>query len=283
MSGLPAHPVNSHQLADLQDDVAEIETRISTLEDEIEKQACLQREYDRGVSAIQVDHLEAMRSVVRQLEAFLSREEDQQSKEVYLRALLSVCLQYGAYSCAEFLLASYNGDIFRARVFGRSDNASVVEVACEDGYPEMVLLLLARGMDPRPTPQAQQETRSCLFYAVRTRLFSNQEEEGYTPDHDEVMRLLLEDGRVDVNEQDRHRRTPLHHAVQHGHMRRVQLLLEHGADYTKRDDTGRMPIELTGVPVCRRLLEVSRVTTRKYWPSTAWARTRMIISLVFLC
>jgi hypothetical protein len=72
----------------------------------------------------------------------------------------------------------------------------------------------------------------------------------------------LEHG-ADVNAADGAGRTPLHDAVVIRDAAMVTFLLEHGADYTKRDDDGYMPIDLAPPGPVRDALAAARAQTQE--------------------
>mmetsp|Transcript_8283 Transcript_8283/g.28164 ORF Transcript_8283/g.28164 Transcript_8283/m.28164 type:complete len:178 (-) Transcript_8283:858-1391(-) len=67
--------------------------------------------------------------------------------------------------------------------------------------------------------------------------------------HEEACRLLLADGRLNVDERDMEGRTALHHACAACQVQCVDLLIAHHADYFSRDLYGEQPFGyLTTVP-----------------------------------
>lgn len=78
-------------------------------------------------------------------------------------------------------------------------------------------------------------------------------------DYDRVVRLLLEDGRVDVDLPNLDGRTALRLAAQNNACERVLLLLQHGADPAVQDRWKIAPKDRPGSLGCRRLFEVCRL------------------------
>ena len=77
---------------------------------------------------------------------------------------------------------------------------------------------------------------SPLFYAIGT----YQHEPTV---HDEIARILIQHGgRVVTQAKDRHGRTALHYAVQHGNVRLIMLLLNHGSLVNEQDKNGETPL-----------------------------------------
>lgn len=95
--------------------------------------------------------------------------------------------------------------------------------ACSDGHPDVISLLLSRGADP--TVRGNRQKTSLMFAAWD----SLSEGTG----HVEVIRLLLQDGRVAVDARDERDRSAFWLACIQGHTERARvLLLEGRADHT---------------------------------------------------
>lgn len=106
-------------------------------------------------------------------------------------------------------------------------------VACQFGWAELVQLLLARGANPGIRAPRVGWTTLSLASAGQARRGS---------DHAAVIRVLLEDGRVHVNEQDHLGCTALWWACTVGHTTRARVLLMEGfADHTIVDRRGFTP------------------------------------------
>lgn len=69
-----------------------------------------------------------------------------------------------------------------------------------------------------------------------------------------ILKALLEDGKSPVNATDRDGLTALHHAISEGHGDAAILLLKSGAEADKRDNEGKMAIDL--VPANKVCLSV---------------------------
>ena len=61
--------------------------------------------------------------------------------------------------------------------------------------------------------------------------------------HEEVVRVLVEEGGADVNQGDDNGRTPCFMAAMNGHVDIIRLLHEYGADIDKADKNGRRRYE----------------------------------------
>lgn len=62
--------------------------------------------------------------------------------------------------------------------------------------------------------------------------------------HDETVRFLLSDLKVDVNVADRKSNTALHDAARFGHVGVAKILVEHGASLSAKNADGMTPVEL---------------------------------------
>ncbi|GBG33197.1 Ankyrin repeat domain-containing protein 1 [Hondaea fermentalgiana] len=69
-------------------------------------------------------------------------------------------------------------------------------------------------------------------------------------DHEEVARLLAGPGKADVNAANAWGLTPLHIAAFRGNLSMVQLLLELGADNSRKDDDGKTPSDYAREDTC---------------------------------
>jgi ankyrin repeat protein len=67
----------------------------------------------------------------------------------------------------------------------------------------------------------------------------------------EIMKLLLENKSIHMNEENDSGMTPLHLAVEHGNMAVADLLVERGADLSKKNMKGQTPVELIRTPQTR--------------------------------
>jgi ankyrin repeat protein len=101
--------------------------------------------------------------------------------------------------------------------------------AAGNGYHTVVNLLLAKD-DTNPDIKDSQYGGTPLSWAARY---------GY----DKVVKLLLETGKVDVESNDKDKRTPLSQAAKNGHDTVVKLLLETGkVDVDSKDKDERTPL-----------------------------------------
>lgn len=116
--------------------------------------------------------------------------------------------------------------------------------ACLFGETGMASLLLSRGADPAPRCHALRTALICATGRGRT----------------EVIRLLLEDGRVQVDACDGQGRTALWHACNRGSKTDASMLLVEGrADHTVACVEGETPMDVARRRFrgpCVRLLEV---------------------------
>jgi len=67
----------------------------------------------------------------------------------------------------------------------------------------------------------------------------------------EIMKLLLKSKSTHMNEENDSGMTPLHLAVEHGNMAVADLLVERGADLSKKNMKGQTPVELIRTPQTR--------------------------------
>ncbi len=125
----------------------------------------------------------------------------------------------------------------------RADNGwSATMIAAAKGYDHILELLLARGADPN-APDVYQWTP--LMRA------------GYE-NRPAIVRLLLQDDRVDINRRGEKGFTALHLAATQGHLEIVRLLLAAGADRNIRDADGRTAYEFATQRQQPELLDVFR-------------------------
>lgn len=75
----------------------------------------------------------------------------------------------------------------------------------------------------------------------------------------EVVRVILEEGKVDPNERDAYQNTSLHAAAVNGHLDVVKVLLERGADPWVVGSSGWTPLQ---VAVIKKSEEVIRALTQ---------------------
>lgn len=161
--------------------------------------------------------------------------------------LLDSACVHGAVDCARLLL-DRGAPVDASHETGRTP----LTLACFSGFPEVVALLLSRGAETR---------RALLYTVVGPRCWRRRVER--MPEHIAVLRLLLKDGRVVVNENEPNNPTALWWACFLGFtdLARV-LLVEGGADHTITDTgpEGRTAMEearLKGRQECVELLQVS--------------------------
>ena len=60
---------------------------------------------------------------------------------------------------------------------------------------------------------------------------------------EDIVRILIDSGKVNLNLQDTHRRTPIYYAIETGSIMLCKILLEHGANPAIKDDSDTTPIE----------------------------------------
>lgn len=60
-----------------------------------------------------------------------------------------------------------------------------------------------------------------------------------------IVEFLINDQSFDVNATDYRGRTPLHYAVESGHLDIVQLLVENNANLNAEDERGKKPLDLS--------------------------------------
>ena len=62
--------------------------------------------------------------------------------------------------------------------------------------------------------------------------------------HEEVVRVLVEEGGADIDKPDNDGYTPCHVVAQNGHVDVVRLLHEYGADIHKAAKNGQTPLQI---------------------------------------
>lgn len=124
-------------------------------------------------------------------------------------------------------------------------------LACRMGRPEVVALLLRHGVNVSVVDYNGDSGLLCA---------SSETEEAEDSNHAEVVRLLVEDGRMDVDARDSNGRTALRWACCNGHPDLVLLLMMKGhADHTIADNKGTTPIAMAS-GICGLLLKVGHMT-----------------------
>ena len=100
--------------------------------------------------------------------------------------------------------------------------------AAMHGCPAYVSTLLDHGADPNVVDEYE---RTPLYMACRFR-------------NTECIRILVNHGGVDVNKGGHNGWTPMHEALHNGEYMMARLLLDKGADLFKKDESGRMPVDM---------------------------------------
>jgi ankyrin repeat protein len=77
--------------------------------------------------------------------------------------------------------------------------------------------------------------------------------------HAEIVKIIIEEGKVDPNERDMYQNTPLHAAVVNNHTEVVKILLRHRADPWAVESNGWTPLH---VAVVKRFEEMIQVLTQ---------------------
>mmetsp|Transcript_24269 Transcript_24269/g.33318 ORF Transcript_24269/g.33318 Transcript_24269/m.33318 type:complete len:163 (+) Transcript_24269:133-621(+) len=118
-----------------------------------------------------------------------------------------------------FLSHFFFGIEYRSQ-FKESGNTQALYVAAENGFPEIVQILLERGAKVE-TPKNK---KTPLYIAAQR-------------GHQRVVQVLLEKG-ANMNFLNEDGKTPLYIAAERGHHATVQILLENGADpETSKNET----------------------------------------------
>lgn len=174
----------------------------------------------------------------------LIHAEDPQDN-IYYVPLLSFAVASGKVEMLEFLLG-YGAEVepYSAQLLGlaakngRKDildllvnhNAQVSEVGFNTFDLDILQYLLDRGASPIPK---QENGFPPLVYLCR----------GDKGEHPEKIKMLLE-YHAPVNGVGPKGRTALHYAAAAGFQKVITILLDHGADFTIRDEQGETPLDL---------------------------------------
>ncbi len=136
-------------------------------------------------------------------------------------------------------------------------------VACASGDLAKVEQMLADGADPNYLSDLG---GTPLTWAVAW-------------DRQEVVECLLRNG-AEVELPARPERSPLMHAASRGNEAIVSMLMAHGADPSRRDKDGQLPVDLaneTGRPDCASLIEqLAKLTARPIRCASMLASSRRI-------
>lgn len=122
----------------------------------------------------------------------------------------------------------------------RVDGKTPLHIACMNGCPEVVHLLLSHGADVN---MRDGEGATPLYYACEKNDATLIRRDSSRPeDHLDIARALIAAG-ADVNAADwRFSYSPLHRACIKDHVELVVFLLSHGADVNAPDARGRTPL-----------------------------------------
>jgi ankyrin repeat protein len=131
------------------------------------------------------------------------------------------------------------GDGYRTRL-NRLD-ATPLLLAAKGAYPEMMELLLERGADPRAKTA---EGTTALMLAAGVAIFNEGDDAGTEEETLRAVKLLVEQGGVDVNEIDGNGETALHGAAYRGHNSVVQFLADRGAALDVKNRIGWTPLTI---------------------------------------
>lgn len=170
--------------------------------------------------------------------------------------LLAIALHAGYREMSLYLIDA-GAPLDTRQHFGRT----LLHEAANGGDPELIRLLLARGLEVDAVDDHYKDTP--LEYAA-----------GY--DKREAVAALLEAG-ANVNHQDISGRTFLHAAVLGKRIKILQMLLAAGADPTIADNKGQTPLDLARAqnPKLAKLLEQAGSKTNRREPANRAAAGRV--------
>ncbi|KAL8991781.1 MAG: hypothetical protein Q9169_007655 [Polycauliona sp. 2 TL-2023] len=122
------------------------------------------------------------------------------------------------------------------------DGVSVLDIACQEGYTDVVKLLLDRGAIVR---KHQFNKVGALHRAA-------------SKNHPAVVKVLVEHHPELVHARNSHGKTPLHDAAERGFLEVIQVLIKHGSDLRAKDNVRETPLSYAAasgsIPCAQALL-----------------------------
>lgn len=174
----------------------------------------------------------------------LIHAEDPQDS-IYYVPLLSFAVAGGKIEMLEFLLD--HGAVVEPY------SAQLLGLAAKDGRIDILDLLVSRGVQVNTVGFNTYHPGILRYLLEHGASPSQKQENGFPPlvylcrgdkgEHPEKIRMLLE-YHAPVNGTGPKGRTALHYAAAAGFQEVIKILLEHGADYTIRDEQGQTPLQL---------------------------------------
>lgn len=178
--------------------------------------------------AVRRNDVEALRTLLDADPGQLEEEEQEGHHDT--RPLVIAC-SLGFVKGAELLLDWG----VRGTAIDERNTFTPVFVACSPGHPAILSLLLSRGVDPA-WRDAQYQSTSLMMAAEEPDGRIAGDDDTTRDNYVRVIRMLLADGRVPVNESDSTGTTALWEACYWWYAERARvLLLEGGADHTIAD------------------------------------------------